>query len=292
MLARNPLYQEVAVAIEADDVKIHYVPIREARKLPGLRIVLGAFTIPGPWHEACKGIFYAKGLDYTPVRSSNEDASDLQAGMAGSQSELVEWTAQSSAPVVIWNDERPRSLWNDQLYLAERLQPEPGLIPENGEDRVRMFGLANELLGEGGLLFHKRHFMAGPQVDTLPEGSPQRALFSFLGQKYGYSEDALARATDRIVQILEMFATQLTAQRARGSRYLIGDRLSALDIYWATSCGFLDPMPEDRCPMYTEYRNPFLYGCPNDSIASALTDELRAHRDFIYEEHLQLPIVF
>jgi glutathione S-transferase len=280
------------VSIEADDVKINYVPIREARNLPGLRIVLGAFAVPGPWHQACKGIFYAKGLEYTPVRSSNEDASDLQLGMQGSQSELVEWTSQSSAPVVIWNDERPRSLWNDQLYLAERLQPKPRLIPDDGEDRVRMFGLANELLGEGGLLFNKRHFMVGPQVESLPEDSPQRALLSFLGQKYGYSEDALASATDRIVAILEIFGTQLSAQRARGSRYLIGDRLSALDIYWAASCGFLDPMSEDRCPMSTEFRQPNLYGTPNAAIGKALTDELRAHRDFIYEEHLQLPIVF
>jgi glutathione S-transferase len=286
------VHQEFPVTIEADDIKRHYIPIREARKLPGLRIVLGAFTVPGPWHEACKGVFYAKGLDYASVRSSNEDASDLQLGMAGTQSELVEWTAQSSAPVVIWNDERPRSLWNDQLYLAERLQPEPRLIPENDEDRVRMFGLANELLGEGGLAFHKRHFMSGAHGGTLPEDSPDRALFSFVGQKYGFSEDALEGATGRIVQILQLFATQLSAQNARGSRYLIGDRLSALDIYWATTCGFLDPMPEDRCPMATDFRQPNLYGAPNAEIENALTDALRAHRDFIYEQHLELPIVF
>ena len=121
--------------------------------------------------------------------------------MGGSQSELVEWTAQSSAPVMVWNDERPRALWNDQLYLAERLQPEPSLIPAAPEDRVRMFGLANELMGEGGLLFHKRHFMAGPFVDSLPEDSPARTLMSFLGQKYGYNEQALVRATGRIVGV-------------------------------------------------------------------------------------------
>jgi glutathione S-transferase len=134
--------------------------------------------------------------------------------------------------------------------------------------------------------------MVGPQLESLPEDSPQRALLLFLGQKYGYSADALARATDRIVGILEIFGTQLSVQRARGSRYLIGDRLSAVDIYWATSCGFLDPMSEDRCPMGTAYRQPNLYGTPNAAIAKALTDELRAHRDFIYEEHLKLPIVF
>ena len=103
------------MAIQADAVKLDHIPIREARKMSGLRVVLGAFTIPGPWHEACKGIYYVKGLSYTPVRSSNEDASDLLLGMDGSQSELIEWTAQSSAPVVIWNNERPRAPWHDQI---------------------------------------------------------------------------------------------------------------------------------------------------------------------------------
>ena len=51
-------------------------------------------------------------------------------------------------------------------------------------------------------------------------------------------------------------------------------------------------MPEDRCPMYTEYRQPHFYGSVNDEIDRALTAALRAHRDFIYETHLQLPIVF
>lgn len=280
------------MAIAIDDIKRHYVTIAEARRMDGLRIVLGAFTVPGPWHEACKGICYVKGLDYTPVRSANEGASDLQIGMGGSQSELVEWTAQSSAPVMVWNDERPRALWNDQLYLAERLQPEPSLIPAAPEDRVRMFGLANELMGEGGLLFHKRHFMAGPFVDSLPEDSPARTLMSFLGQKYGYNEQALVRATGRIVEALKLIDTQLSSQQARGRRYLVGETLSALDIYWATSCGFLDPLPEDLCPMVSDFRAPYLYGTPNAEIERALTPALRRHRDFVYEQHLELPIVF
>jgi hypothetical protein len=39
--------------IQVDDIKIEYIPIREAKQMSGLRIVLGAFAIPGPWHEAC-----------------------------------------------------------------------------------------------------------------------------------------------------------------------------------------------------------------------------------------------
>jgi hypothetical protein len=280
------------MTIQVDDLKIKYIPIREAKQMSVLRIVLGAFAVPGPWHEACKGVFHVKGLDYTPVRSSNEGASDLQVGMGNSQSELVEWTAQSSAPVVVWNDERPRSFWNDQLYLAERLSPEPPLIPADSEDRIRMFGLANDLMGEDGLCYSKRHFMTSVRLASLAEDSPGRAATAFLGEKYGYSEENVARASSRIVKTIEVFDAQLASQRARGSRYLVGDQLSALDIYWSTTCGFLDPMPEDRCPMFTEFRQPHLYGSVNAEIDHALTPELRAHRDFIYETHLQLPIVF
>ena len=271
---------------------INYVTIREAREMSGLRIVLGDFAIPIPWREACKGIFFVKGLKYTPVRSANEGASDMQIGMDGTQTELIDWTAQASVPVVAWNDERPRTLWNDQLCLAERLAPEPSLVPASMEDRIRLFGFAHELMGENGLLYNSRHFMSGPMIDSLPADSPERELFAFFGRKYDYSDAALAGATERIVEVLSALDAQLSAQRNSGSLYLVGDRLSALDIYWATSCGFIDPMPEDRCPMISAFRNPLLYGTPNVAIERALTSALRAHRDFIYEEHLELPIVF
>lgn len=280
------------MSIQADDIRVDYIPIREAKQRSGLRIVLSAFAIPGPWHEACKGVYHVKGLDYTPVRSSNEGASDLMLGIGDTQSELIEWTSQSSAPVVIWNDERPRSMWNDQLYLAERLSPEPPLIPTDPGERIRMFGLANELMGEDGLNFRKRHFMTSVSLAEMSEDDPSRGLFAYLGSKYGYDESAVASATGRVVEILGTMDAQLAAQRGRGSRYLVGEQLSAVDIYWATTCGFLDPMPEDRCPMATDFRQPQFYGSVNDEIDRALTTELRAHRDFIYETHLQLPIVF
>lgn len=278
------------MAIELDAVKTEYVPIRLAREMPGLRIVLAAFTIPGPWFESCKGIYHVKGLDYTPVRNSDEDASDIQIGMDGSQSELVAWTGQSSAPVVVWNDERPRSLWNDQLYLAERLSPDPPLIPSENEDRVRMFGLANDLLGEDGLVWNKRFMMVDDALRKLPADSDQRPFWIHLGEKYNYSEAAAARAASHIAGIVATIDAQHRAQRAVGHRYLIGDALTALDIYWACVCGILAPMPEDRCPMWNGFRG--IYGNDDPGIAKALSDELRAHRDFIYDEHLELPIVF
>jgi len=278
------------MTIELSDVKLNYITIANARRMSGLRIVLGAYPIPGPWRESCKGVFYVKGLKYVPVRTGNEGSSEIALGMAGSQTELIEWTGQASAPVVAWNDERPRASWIDQLNLAERLAPNPPLIPADIDERARMFGLANELLGENGMVWVKRLLMVDAPLKSLPTDDPQRAFWIFLGEKYGYSPAAAERAAQRIEAIVTVFASQLMSQKSRGRRYLIGDRLSALDIYWAACCAILDPMPPERCPMADAFRGT--YGNTDQRIGKALSPELRAHRDFIYDEHLELPIVF
>ena len=279
------------MAIEFTDFKLKYIEIAEARKLSGLRMVLGAYPIPGPWREACKGVYYVKGLKYTPVRTGDPGTTDVALGMRGSQSALIEWTGQASAPVVIWNDERPRSTWIDQLNLAERLAPNtPSLIPHEVEDRVQMFGLANELLGENGMIWEKRLLMVDGPLKTLAANDPQRNFWTFLGHKYGYSPAAAEAATLRMEAIITSVGNQLKAQQAKGKKYLMGDHLSAVDIYWATCCAALDPMSPERCPMADSFRGP--YGNTEPRLAKALIPALRKHRDFIYESHLELPIVF
>lgn len=273
-----------------DDLQLEYVSVAEGRAMSGLRLVLGAYAVPGPWRESCKGLFYVKGLNYTPVRTANEGASDLQVGMDGTQSELIAWTAQGSAPVAIWNDERPRSLWNDQLMLAERLAPEPALIPAAIEDRVRMFGLINEIAGENGIAWSKRLLMCHGPLQSLPADDPGRAFWETLGAKYGYTKDAAVAASAHIVTILNTLDGQLASQQARGHRYMMGPALSALDIYWACFLALFKPMPPERCPMATAYRGA--YSNDDPAIERALTPALCAHRDFVYEQHLELPIVF
>ena len=44
--------------------------------------------------------------------------------------------------------------------------------------------------------------------------------------------------------------------------------------------------------MASGFRTPSVYGCDNADVDKAVTPELRTHRDFIYDEHLELPIVF
>ena len=92
-----------------------YVEIDHAIGMSGLRVVLTP-GIPGPWSESAKGILYVKKIPYVKVRQ-----------IVGEENEpLRRWTAQETAPAFVYNEERPRSLWNDQLYLVERLAPVSG----------------------------------------------------------------------------------------------------------------------------------------------------------------------
>jgi hypothetical protein len=196
-----------------------YLSVPEAKAISGLRIVLSPGG-PGPWSEAAKSICYLKKLAYIPVAQE----------VGGQNPELYEWTAQTSAPAVIWNEERPRNLWNDQLFLFERLARDPPMVPARIDERATMFGYANEICGENGFAWNRRllqfHYVLNSGKST------PRALERFGGgaRKYLYSPSAAALAPARCAEILGFLADRLEAQRARGSRYFIGDQLTALDI--------------------------------------------------------------
>ena len=254
----------------------NYVEIEEARNLPGLRMILSP-GVPGPWSEACKGIFYVKKIPYVPVRQR-----------MGVDPALREWTAQDSAPVTILDDERPRSIWIDQLYLAERLAPQPPLVPSSIEDRTLMFGYCNELCGENGFGWSKRLLLFHSALSNPNASQRERAFSETLGRKYGYEPGLAESARARLVEILRTLSTRLDEQRQRGSRFFIGDQLCALDIYWAAFCALINPLPEELCPMPASFRKTYTNQDP--VIAAAASPLLMEHRDFIYHEYLQLPV--
>lgn len=253
-----------------------FVEVEEAIGMSGLRVVL-SLGVPGPWSEAAKGILHVKKLPYVRVRQE----------ILGANPALLRWSAQTTAPVVAWNDERPRSIWIDQLYLFERLAPEPPLLPERLAERVEMIGLANEVFGEDGFVWNRRHLMVR-EFTTADRAEKVRKLFVSLGEKYDYTPEMAARAPRRCAEILRALAARLEAQRARGSRYFFGDRLTALDVYWACSATLLLPLPHDVCAMPGLFRE--VYTNRDPQIAEAAAPILLEHRDFVYREHLELPI--
>ena len=254
-----------------------YIEVEKARSMSGLRVVLTP-GVPGPWSEAAKGILHVKKIPYVKVRQE----------LGGENRALLEWSAQASAPVMAWNDERPRSLWSDQLYLAERLQLQPALISAKLEDRVMMFGYANELCGENGFGWSKRLMIIRDGFANTDERG--RKLFDYLATKYDYDEAAAEAAPARIAGILNALSARLEAQRIRDSRFFIGDNLTALDIYWATFAALINPLPDEVCRMSSAFRHVYTNADP--TIKAATAPILLEHRDFIYRNYLEMPLDF
>lgn len=245
------------------------ISIREARTRGGLRLVLLA-GLPSPWSQAAKSLFEIERVPYVPVHKASDDAGDA----------LEAWTGQTSYPAAMYEDEPARTGWAEILLLAERLAPAPRLLPKDAAERARLFGYAHEICGEMGLGWCRRlvSVEAGMQAD------PPNPVSVWLGRKYGYREDSIAQAHERIPAILRALDALLAAS---GGEYLLGD-LSALDVYWATFCNLVAPLPDEQLalprgirPMFTATDRPTL---------DALSPALLALRDRVYERHLRLPV--
>lgn len=257
-----------------------YVEPEDAREMPGLRLALTT-GVPGPWGEAAKSVFFVKGLEFVPVRQTAMEPNEA----------LVAWTGHRNAPIAVYGDEPARVGWEEILALAERLAPDPPLVPDDERERALMMGMAHEICSEDGLGWNRRHQLLAPALATPgADENPALSGTRVLGRSYGWSEAAAVRANDRICAILRFFSEQLAAQRAIGREYLVGDRLSAVDVYWATFAAMLQPMSADRCPMSEGMRAS--YGTTTPEIAEALDSALLAHRDLVYDRHLQLPMEF
>jgi glutathione S-transferase len=258
-----------------------YLSIEAAKRRPDELFLVLTAGVPGPWGEAAKGLFHVKGIDYTPVAQQG----------GGENVELREWTGHDNAPIVVYRDEAPRTGWAEILFFAERLAPEPRLVPGDPEQRAWMLGLLHELCGEDGFAWNRRlslidSVLAVPELAESPVAAPVRRL----AQRYGYDPAAAARAPGRVAEVLRLLSDQLLAQRARGSGYFLGDGLSALDLYWAAFAALLEPLPPEQCPMPDFLRAQ--YHLPEGEVRAAAAPVLLEHRDAIYRDHLRLPLDF
>ncbi len=255
---------------------MHYVSVEEARHLPGLRLVLTA-GMPGPWGEAAKAVFSLKNLSYTAV---------FQEG-AGENEALREWTGQVSAPVVVYNDEEPCCSWESILFFAERMAPEPALLPEDCAQRARVFGYLREIAGQQGFGWQRRMMMIQAVINHT-QGQPPENTQRIM-HRYHYREAEAKEAPQRAMRILEALAALLHEQRARGVPYFIGDSLGALDVYWAAFSNMYAPLPAELNPMPEQLRALHEVHGPPLSEADPI---LLEHRDRMFRDHLQLPLDF
>jgi len=255
-----------------------YLSVEEARSCPGLRLVVTAH-VPGLWSEAAKSIFDSKNIPYRLVEQV----------VGGDNLALKEWTAQTSGPCAVYEDERPRSTWIEQLYLAERLAPEPQLIPSDMEDRIAMFGLCNEIAGENGFGWNMRLRSTDKMLNNHDVDPSLKKIGRFLADKYLYDSALVEGARLQMIGILERLRDRLAAQQRAGRGYFMGQTLSALDIYWAAFAGGIDPLPPHLRPDMPDY---MVRSYTDPELRAIGGDALFAHRDRIYREHLKLPLDF
>lgn len=249
---------------------LHYLTVDEARPLPGLRVAITR-GIPGPWGIAVRAILEYKKIDFATV-----------AQLPGQDNpELLAWTGQTSAPVAMLDGERPRAIWSEILMLAERLAPEPRLVPVDEEERAAMFGLVHELCAEDGLGWNIRTLIFEGQAAAGQDNSQML-------RKYG-SGTTGDHAIGRVNAIIAMLDRRLAAQQARGRSFLIGDALSAADIYWVAFSNLLVPLAAELCEVPDFYR-AFAERCR--AVVTAPLDALIAHRDRIARDCFDAPMRF
>jgi glutathione S-transferase len=259
--------------IQETPMAIEYVSPEEAIQRQGLRMVVVS-GVPSLWGEAAKGILHVKQLEWAAVRLVYDNEA------------LKSWAGERSGPVLVFNDEAPLTNWKDILMLAERLAPIPALLPADERQRAEVLDLSREICGEGGLGWTRRLQLvhAGLQGGS---GFPERVA-KYLSAKYGYSAEAGEVYSDRVAKLLRGLVSRLKTQRQSGSRYYVGNDLSAADIYSAAAVAMFSALPQSQCEMDPVMRTAF--ETRDAPTTAALDPILFEHRDMIYAEHLELPL--
>ena len=140
-----------------------------------------------------------------------------------------------------------------------------------------MFGLCAVILAEDGLTWNMRILIDSP-----------------LGRKYGYSEEASSSAPGKIAEIISLIDNRLQAQEKRGSQYLVGDSITAADIYWATMSMTVLPVPEEIMPKTKQNKGMLFFFEANSKIPAieeALTKRIEDHQQFIFTTYCETPAV-
>jgi len=253
-------------------MSFEYVSVDEAIARRGLRMVVVG-NVPSPWGEAAKGIFHVKRLDYAAVRLVYDNEA------------LKNWAGQLNGPVVVYDQEPPRSGWAEILMLAERLAPNPPLLPLEPNARGRAVLLAEKFCGSDGLGWNRRLQMV--HAGATNTGGFAARVGGYLGNKYGYDAADAARYPRRVSELLGDFARELRAQRELGKDYYLG-ALSAVDIYSAAFMALFKPLPAEQCDMNAGIRAAFEW--LDAGTQAALDPILLEHRDMMYARHLALPL--
>ena len=255
-------------------MSFEYIGVDEAIARDGLRmVVLGG--VPSPWGEAAKGFFHLKRIPWVATRLVYDNEA------------LKAWAGPVllNAPIVAIDDEPRRLGWEEILLLAERLAPEPALLPTDTDVRARALELSAKFCAPNGLGWMRR--LQNVHAGLQKTGGFSERIAGYLGQKYGYTPEIGATSGARTRELLDEIGSTLRARRTAGKEYYL-DSLSAVDVYSATFMALFKPLPEAVCAMNPGARAAF--ESLDAETAAAIDPILFEHRDMMYARHLELPL--
>ena len=97
-------------------------------------------------------------------------------------------------------------------------------------------------------------------------------------------------APQKIADIIGVFARKTAAAKERGSKFLLGNALSAIDIYWATVSFMLRPPPPEVLPR-TRQNEAAMKAWAKNPLSELVTQDMWDHRDYILHTYCETPIV-
>ncbi|MCH1550370.1 MAG: hypothetical protein L7T19_04360 [Pseudomonadales bacterium] len=257
--------------------KPKFISLQEAAAMTqGTRITFIP-GVPALFSEALKNICFVKAIPLIrvlhPMMGVDKDTGTDR------QAQLYKLTKQTSLPTMLHNKERPRNVWIEQLALCEQIgDPNtPDLIPKNFTERADVFGLCAIILAEDGFIWNMRILGDSP-----------------LGRKYGFNEAACAAAPTKMAEVITLIDNRLETQQDKGSRFLVGNSISAADIYWATMCISINVPPPEIMPVTQQNKGMLKYFARNSqipAIANLISKRIIDHQQYILSHYCETPAV-
>ena len=251
--------------------EITYVDVQTAQAARGARLVVSGL-VPSPWSQAAKGLFRAIGAPVLAVRANREDP------------QIAAWSRSHNVPVLLYDDEPPRTGWAEIVARAARLGPPGALLSTTLAERVEQVGLLHEIAGEDGLGWNARLLMIDAALTSDGARGFPLPVARYLAAKYGHTPATVAAARPRLLEILAALQ-----RRLGDADYFGGAAPNALDIYTASFLTPLRDIPESDCPRLAPPLRA-AFAVAREAVGDEVAPSLIAHRHRMLEHHLGWPI--
>ena len=147
-------------------------------------------------------------------------------------------------------------------------------------------GLINEICGDTGFAWNARLLMLNAGYVAIgPEAVAKNPMYA----EYQFEADAAESIKDKIESFLAYLSDHIKAQRDQDSDHLVGNQLTAADVYWAYFSNMLQALPPEQNPMPEGLRKS--WGVLAASI-SGYDPILIEQRDRTFANYLSLPLEF